>query len=189
LVNDTRLTVGLGVVQERNVISASADGCRLPRLNSLHPLVVGSSVSTTVSTFSRLWIHCIHIQSFVDSLNPHSVGVDTLNPLYPLYPLNPLYPHSVTPGYGYDILKSLKIGYYILKISCSKKGMEISFLEIFGYRIGYKYPLIYILPVSGLNKWYLTKYVYCLSLLTSLFVFSSKRMCVIRIKMPLDSKT
>jgi hypothetical protein len=25
-------------------------------------------------------------------------------------------------GYGYDILKSLKIGYYILKISCSKKG-------------------------------------------------------------------
>jgi hypothetical protein len=24
-------------------------------------------------------------------------------------------------GYGYDILKSLKIGYYILKISCSKK--------------------------------------------------------------------
>jgi hypothetical protein len=24
--------------------------------------------------------------------------------------------------YGYDILKSLKIGYYILKISCSKKG-------------------------------------------------------------------
>jgi hypothetical protein len=25
-------------------------------------------------------------------------------------------------GYGYDIWKSLKIGYYILKISCSKKG-------------------------------------------------------------------
>jgi hypothetical protein len=25
-------------------------------------------------------------------------------------------------GYGYDILKSLKIGYYILKISWSKKG-------------------------------------------------------------------
>jgi hypothetical protein len=25
-------------------------------------------------------------------------------------------------GYGYDILKSLKIGYHILKISCSKKG-------------------------------------------------------------------
>jgi hypothetical protein len=46
-------------------------------------------------------------------------------------------------------LKSLKIGYYILKISCSKKGQEISFLEIFGYRIGYTYPLIYILPVSG----------------------------------------
>jgi hypothetical protein len=39
-------------------------------------------------------------------------------------------------------LKSLKIGYYILKIS---------FLDIFGYRIGYKYPLIYILPVSGLK--------------------------------------
>jgi hypothetical protein len=54
-----------------------------------------------------------------------------------------------TIGYGYDILKSLKIGYYILKISCSKKGWEISFLEIFGYKIGYKYPLIYILPVSG----------------------------------------
>jgi hypothetical protein len=53
--------------------------------------------------------------------------------------------------YGYDILKSLTLGYYILKISCSKKGQEISFLEIFGYRIGYKYPLIYILPVSG---WY-----------------------------------
>jgi hypothetical protein len=52
-------------------------------------------------------------------------------------------------GYGYDILKSLKIGYYILKISCSKKGLEIYFLEIFGYRIGYKYPLIYILPVSA----------------------------------------
>jgi hypothetical protein len=45
-------------------------------------------------------------------------------------------------GYGYDILKSLKIGYYILKIS---------FLEIFGYRIGYKYPLIYILPVRCLD--------------------------------------
>jgi hypothetical protein len=52
---------------------------------------------------------------------------------------------------GYDILKSLKIGYYILKISCSKKRYEISFLEHFGYRIGYKYPLIYILPVSGMN--------------------------------------
>jgi hypothetical protein len=25
-------------------------------------------------------------------------------------------------GYGYDILKSVKLGYYILKISCSKKG-------------------------------------------------------------------
>jgi hypothetical protein len=34
--------------------------------------------------------------------------------------------------------------YYILKISCFKK----LFLEIFGYRIGYKYPLIYILPMS-----------------------------------------
>jgi hypothetical protein len=42
-------------------------------------------------------------------------------------------------GYGYDILKSLKLGYYILKISCSKKENEISFLEIFGYRIGHDY--------------------------------------------------
>jgi hypothetical protein len=67
-----KIDSGLGVVQERNVISASADGRRLPRLNSLHPLVVGSS-GYTVSTFSHLWIHCIHIQSFVDSLNPHSV--------------------------------------------------------------------------------------------------------------------
>jgi hypothetical protein len=30
-------------------------------------------------------------------------------------------------GYGYDILKSLKIGYYILKISCSKKGYKYPF--------------------------------------------------------------
>jgi hypothetical protein len=50
---------------------------------------------------------------------------------------------------GYDILKPLKLGYYILKTSCSKKGQEISFLEIFEYRIGYKYPLIYFLLVSG----------------------------------------
>jgi hypothetical protein len=47
-----------------------------------------------------------------------------------------------------DILKSLKLGSYILKISRSKKGFKISFLPIFGYRIGYKYPLIYILPMS-----------------------------------------
>jgi hypothetical protein len=33
-----------------------------------------------------------------------------------------------------------------------QKRIEISFLEIFGYRIGYKYPLIYILPVSGLKS-------------------------------------
>jgi hypothetical protein len=51
-------------------------------------------------------------------------------------------------GYGQDILKSLKLGYYILKKSRSKKGLEISFLPIFGYRIGYTYPFLYILPVS-----------------------------------------
>jgi hypothetical protein len=30
-------------------------------------------------------------------------------------------------------------------------------LEIFGYRIGYKYPLIYILPVSGFQIVLLTQ--------------------------------
>jgi hypothetical protein len=30
-----------------------------------------------------------------------------------------------------------------------KSDREISFLAIFGYRIGYKYPLLYILPMSG----------------------------------------
>jgi hypothetical protein len=41
--------------------------------------------------------------------------------------------YSIAIGYGYDILKSLKLGYYyILKISRSKKGYEISFLPIFG---------------------------------------------------------
>jgi hypothetical protein len=87
--------VGVGVVQEGNVISASADGRRHPRLNSLHPLVV----------VDTLYPHSV-ICGFTISLYPHSVvcgftestfsRVDSLHPLY-LYPLNPLYPHSVTP--------------------------------------------------------------------------------------------
>jgi hypothetical protein len=48
------------------LLGSSDDGRSTPRKNTYQS--------------SCLWIHCIHIQSFVDSLYPHSVGVDTVNP-------------------------------------------------------------------------------------------------------------
>jgi hypothetical protein len=59
--------------------------------DTLYPLSVVCGF--TVSMFSRLWIHCIHFQSVVDSMYPLSVRVDTLNHLYPM---NPLYPVLLT---------------------------------------------------------------------------------------------
>jgi hypothetical protein len=48
------------------------DGRRPERIyQSCFSSLIHFMTGFTVSTFSHLWIHCIHIQSFVDSLNPH----------------------------------------------------------------------------------------------------------------------